>query len=274
MIPLVILDLDGTLIGASGKVLPCVWASVERARESGVRFAVCTGRPGFGVAAQVARRLDPDTPHVFQSGAQVAYLDGNTVQASALKEAQLRALVKASRDLGAVLELYTPQNLYVERTTDLSQAHAKMIGVTAIVRDLQEVAAQEPVVRGQWVVPSERLDDVLGARVDGIESSVATSPALGGAVFVSLTRSGVSKRSAVELLCARLEIDPRHAMAVGDSAGDLGMLEAVGLPRVMGNATPDLRERFAEGVLGDVEACGVSEALEQARTQRAPSRRG
>lgn len=272
MIPLVILDIDGTLIGSNAQVLPCVWEAVDRAREAGVRMAVCTGRPGFGVAAKVAQRLDPNTPHVFQNGAQVTYLDGNVLQASALKEANLRALVRTARELGETLELYTPQSLYVERKTELSEAHAKMIGVTAIVRDLQEVAANEPVVRAQWVVPAGRLEAVLAAKVDGVEPGVATSPALEDAYFVSLTRSGVGKRSAVELLCKRLEIDPRHAMAVGDSIGDVGMLDAVGHPRVMGNAADALRERFPENLLGDVEDCGVSEALVQARAQRAPAK--
>jgi hydroxymethylpyrimidine pyrophosphatase-like HAD family hydrolase len=50
MIPLVILDLDGTMIGQSGQVSQAVWAAVERAREDGIKLALCTGRPNLGVA--------------------------------------------------------------------------------------------------------------------------------------------------------------------------------------------------------------------------------
>lgn len=263
MIPLALLDLDGTLIGQDGQVQACVWEAAERARDAGVRLALCTGRPGFGVAARVARRLDPDTPHIFQSGAQITYLDGDTIQVSALKEQATVKLVRHARELGVVLELYTPNALYVERRTEISEAHAKIIGVTAIVRDLSDVAAGEPVVRAQWVVQPDRLDDALAAGVDGVEPSIATSPALPDTFFVSLTRAGVDKGSAARLLCERLEIDPAQAMAVGDSPGDVSMLDLVGFPRVMGSGDPEMIVRYGDPLPG-VEECGAVDALEQA----------
>lgn len=264
MIPMVILDLDGTLIGSSGQVETCVWEAATRAREAGVRLAVCTGRPGFGVAARVARRLDPDTPHIFQNGAQVTYIDGDTLQMSALREQATLALVRRARELGVVLELYTPDGLYVERRTDISEAHAKMIGVNAIVRDLAEVAGAEPVVRAQWVVPPDRLGDVEAVEVAGVHLSTATSPALPDTFFISITRAGVDKGTAVRLLAERLEMDPANLMALGDSTGDVSMLEAVGHPRVMGSGDPSVIARFPDGVLPGVEACGAAQALDEA----------
>lgn len=268
MNPLALLDLDGSLIGSSGQVESCVWDAAERARDAGVRLAVCTGRPGFGVAARVARRLDPDTPHIFQSGAQITYIDGDTLQVSALKENAILTLVRAARELGVVLELYTPNALYVERRTDISEAHAKMIGVTAIVRDLAEVAVAEPVVRAQWVVPASRLDDVLSVVVEGIETSTATSPALPDANFVSLTRAGVDKGSAARWLCDRLEIDPALVMGLGDSPGDVPMLDVVGFPVTMGSGDPDVIARYDGNAVRGVDECGAATALERATKQK------
>ena len=128
MIPLVVLDLDGTIIGASGQVDQCVWDAAEAAVEAGVKLAVCTGRPGFGAAQRIAQRLGAGNPHVFQSGAHVGYTDGRTVKVVSLKESDTRQLIEASRRHGVVLELYTPDSLYVERSTPLSQRHAATIG--------------------------------------------------------------------------------------------------------------------------------------------------
>ena len=269
MIPLVVLDLDGTLIGASGQVEPCILEAADAAREAGVRLAICTGRPGFGIAAKVARRIDPDTPHVFQNGAQITYLDGDTLQVSGLKEDQVRALVKAARDLGLVLELYTPDTLYVERKTEISEAHATMIGVTALKRDLLDVAANEPVVRAQWVVPPDRYDEAMAVAVDGVHAHPATSPALPGTYFVSLTRGAIDKGSALRKLTDRLEIDPAHVMAIGDSPGDVAMLEAVGHPRVVESGDPEVVARWAAYRLPGVEACGAAVGLRDAITRRA-----
>lgn len=264
MIPLVVFDLDGTLIGSSGQVDNRFWEAAEEALTAGVKIAVCTGRPGMGIALKVAKRLGAANPHVFQSGAHVGYTDGRTVKVVALKESDTRQIIELSRDAGAMLELYTPNSLYVERTTDLSERHAAMIGVTALVRDLEDVAASEPVVRAQWVVPLSAEMDLAAQAPAGVQRSHAVSPALPDMAFVSLTREGVSKASAVKVLAEHMRIPLERVMAVGDSEGDLPMLLEVGHPRIMANATPDLLERFP--VLGPVDEVGAIEALEEALT--------
>lgn len=263
MIPLVVLDLDGTVIGSEGIVKPCVYEAAQRYREAGGAVAVCTGRPNAGVAQKVAARLGPSTPHAFQNGAVVCYPDGDPLRVAALREAATLALVEKARELGAVLELYTPTTLYVERKTEMSEAHAKMIGVGAIVSDLQEVAQTEPVVRAQWVVTPAQRALVEALVIEGVQGSVATSPALPGAYFISVTQAGVSKASAVQQLAEAHKVDLRDVMAVGDSEGDVPMLDAVGHPVVMENAPASVRARY-DTVAGSVEACGVAGALEEA----------
>lgn len=264
MIPLVILDLDGTMIGSSSQVSAEVWTAVEAARSDGIKLAVCTGRPGLGIALRAAKRLGPSNPHVFQSGAHLAFPDGETLKASSLREKAALQLVQHARAVGLVLEMYTPQHLYVERKTPMSEAHAKLLGVAAIVRDLSEVVANEPVVRAQWVLRPDQEADAAGITVDDVTVSRATSPGLPDTLFVSLTRKGVSKGSAVRDLAAHLKVPLEHTMAVGDTTGDLPMLEAVGYPVVMGNGQEALKARF-ERVVGDVDADGVIEALDLAR---------
>ena len=267
MIPLVILDLDGVVIGASGQVIASVWEAAEAARAAGVKIAVCTGRPGLGVALRAARRLGPNVPHVFQSGAHIAFPDGETLMASSLREAAALKLVQHARELGLVLELYTPNHMYVERRTLVSETHAKMIGVPALVRDLAEVAQNEPVIRAQWILTPDQESQASALHVPDVQVSRATSPAQPGTLFVSLTRKGVSKGSAVVTLCKHLRIPIEKVMAVGDSTGDLPMLELVGFPVVVGNAEPAMLERFPSVV--DAESGGVVEAL--AMAVRGPS---
>lgn len=263
MIPLVVLDIDGTIVGVGGQVQQCVWDAVDRATEAGVKVAACTGRPALGSALRIAQRLGPNNPHVFQSGAHVGYPDGRTLKASALGDAATRQLIESSRRLGIVLELYTPNSLFVERKTPLSESHAKLLGVAPIVRDLEDVAAKEPVVRAQWVVPEGREHELAAHAPEGVQVSHATSPALPGIAFVSVTNEGVSKASAVVRLAEHLRIDLDDVMAVGDSAGDIPMLDVVGHPRVMANATAEVLERY-RNVVGDVEECGAVQALDEA----------
>ena len=268
MIPLVVVDLDGTIIGKDGQVKLCVWQSVERATALGLKVAVCTGRPAFGLALKVAERLGPDNPHIFQGGAHIAYPDGRTLKVTALGETESRAMIVASRKLNVVLEIYTPTNMYVERKTDLSERHAKLIGVTAIVRDLEEVVALEPVIRAQWVVKPALRESVIAAAPQGTTVSEATTPGLPNIAFVTVTRGGTSKASAVAYLAERLKVPLRNVMAVGDSENDVPMLEIVGHPRVMANSSAGVLARFST-VVGDVEQCGAAEAIDEAVKLRA-----
>ena len=264
MIPFVLLDLDGTVIGSSGQVLACVWNTVDKVKAAGIKLAVCTGRPRVGVAKRVAERLGKSVPHIFQNGAMIAYADGDVVELHALKEANTRALIAHARAHNLALEVYTSNALYVERRTPLSEAHAKLIGATAIVRNLEDVAENEPVVRAQWVIPLAKEAEARELTLPGVQTSSAVSPALQGTLFISVTAKDVSKGSAVRTLIQRERFKQENVMAVGDSVGDLPMLEAVGHPVVMAEAPAELRERFF--TVGRVDECGVVEALERALT--------
>ncbi len=262
MLPIVFLDLDGTLVGSSGQVSEPVWQAVEQAKEAGIKLVICTGRPCEGVTKKIAMRLDENRPHIFQNGALTCFPSGKVVKALALPESISKEIIDYSREHSLTLEIYTPNEVFIERKTRLSEAHAKMIGVVPIVRDLTEVAEAEPVIRAQWVVSFEEADKVLDFKPEGIQLGKATSPALLDTYFISLTRTGVSKGSAVTALAKSFDIKLSEAMAVGDSLGDKSMLEVVGHPIVMGDAVPELKNLYTS--VGNVEENGVVEALAKA----------
>src|SRR5690606_34529780 len=107
---LVLLDLDGTVIGLDGQVSPEVWEAAARAREAGVRIAVCTGRAACGVALDVAKRLDPDAPHIFHNGALM--LAGEEVLlCEELPAEPLREVVAHARQHTLTVELYTTHDI-------------------------------------------------------------------------------------------------------------------------------------------------------------------
>ena len=71
MIRLVLMDVDGTLVGASGPHAT-TWPALDEARARGVRLGLCTGRFGRGLAEEYAARVDADGLHVFQNGAVIS----------------------------------------------------------------------------------------------------------------------------------------------------------------------------------------------------------
>jgi hypothetical protein len=264
--PMIFLDLDGTLVGPSGDVAPEVWVGLEAARARGQRLSVCTGRPSGGVASRVARRLDPDAPHVFYGGALVARA-GAALHVDPVPEPDARALlaIAAALDPARVaLEVYTPDRVLLAADSAHSRRHARGIGVEVDVLsapDLDAVLSSTPIVKLQWVTPDGPLADDLATRApQTCFSAAAGSPAFPDLHFVTVTARGVDKGSAVRRAAAALGFAPSECAAVGDSYNDLPMLEVVGHPFVMGNAEPELRARYPN--LPPVTAHGVLSALD------------
>lgn len=266
---LVCIDVDGTLVGSSGTVLPAVWAAAEQARADGLRLALCSGRPGFGITREYARRLDPDGWHVFQNGASVIFLPTGRSLSTALPPGLVTELIARARRTGRILEIYSDTEYATETTAEPARQHAALLGVPFAPRRLDTLPGA--IVRAQWLLPSDEapasgaLSEVLrAAAADGLEATPSTSPIMPDTIFVNMTPGGVSKASAVRAVAAACGIPLDEVMFVGDSHNDVGALRAVGYPVAMGNAEPEVREA-ARATVGHVDDGGLIEALELAR---------
>src|SRR5690554_3144130 len=261
-VDLVLLDLDGTVIGEDGQVAPEVWGAAARAREAGVRIAVCTGRAACGVALDVAERLDPGAPHIFHNGALILGPARQVLLSEELPAQRLRGLVQHARNHTLTLELYTTRDIFVDRICERCARHAEVLGLEVSERDLLEVLETEPVVRAHWIVAPQAIDLATSVQLPGCEVGRASSPALPESLFASVTREDVSKGSAARWAARALDVSLERTMAVGDSPGDVSMLEVVGWPRVMRDGHPDVVGRFPN--LPGVEEQGGALALDQA----------
>jgi Cof subfamily protein (haloacid dehalogenase superfamily) len=263
-LPLIFLDLDGTLIGPDGWVSDRVWEAVDEVLAAGVTLAACTGRTRQGVAREIARRLGQDGFHVFDSGAVIASHDGRVLSAHRLDAGSLTRIIEHARRLGpeTMVELYTPDGIYVERMTWRCKRHAEVLGLTVCEADLEEVTARGDVIRAHWIAPPEDLDEALSNDLPECQVAVASSPALPESMFASITAGGVSKGSAALEIARHIGVSLADAMAVGDSPGDLPVLEVVGHPRVMGDSGEALRQRFK--TVPSVEEHGAIAALREA----------
>ncbi|GLV46840.1 hydrolase [Thermus sp. LT1-2-5] len=266
MVRLVFLDVDGTLVGKEG-VPECVWPAVEAAKARGLRLALLTGRPGRGETLRLARRLDPEGLHVFESGAVVLSLTQDPHEPGAqpffvapLPEEAAQEVVRLARRLGLPLEGYTADGgFFVEGDSPLLQDHQRLLGLEAEGADLLRL--QSPLVRLQVLADANApLGALLDALPQELSAHIAESPKMPGVRFVSLTRKGVGKRLGAQLVAEAHGLDLKACAMVGDGENDLEVIQAVGLGIAMGNA-PLRVKRVAKKVVAPVEACGLAEAL-------------
>jgi Cof subfamily protein (haloacid dehalogenase superfamily) len=270
------IDVDGTLVGATGVVHPSIWATAQSARERGIHLVLCSGRPAFGVALGYAHRLDPDGWHVFQNGASIVHLATGTSsdatgssdqhsiaqsRSAPLSSDSVATLIARARSSGEVLELYGDDTYVIESTSAWAQAHAELLGVPFAPRSFESLT--QPVVRAQWLLSSERAAQYMSAPHPGLEVAQSTSPLMPDTQFVGITKEGVSKGNAIRSVAAAYGILLGDVMYVGDAGNDLSALRIVGHPVAMANADPAVR-KVAAHLVGHVDEGGLAQALEMA----------
>jgi Cof subfamily protein (haloacid dehalogenase superfamily) len=268
-IRLIGIDVDGTLVGASGKVHPRVWAAAERAREMGIHLTLCSGRPAFGLALEYARRLDAGGWHVFQNGASVVNLRTGESRSAALPRECVDVMIAQARDTGRVLELYSDKDYVAESTSDWAREHADLLGVAFARRPFESLTGA--VVRAQWLVSAADADRVRATIPPGVEVAQSTSPLMPETQFVGVTRKGVSKGTAMRAIADEYAVELRDVMYIGDAGNDLPALEVVGHPVAMGGASPAVRAA-AKSTVAAPEDGGVADALDLAMTTYSEAR--
>jgi Cof subfamily protein (haloacid dehalogenase superfamily) len=266
MIRLVFTDVDGTLVGSSGTVLPAVWVAAERARAAGLRVAICTGRPAFGDAHGYAQRLDPDGWHIFQNGASVLHLATAQSLSTPIPPASVTALIERARAIGRILELYTDTEYAVESTSARARAHAGLLGVPFAPRPFESL--EGTIVRAQWLVARDEEDEAVADDTGGLERSSSTSPVMPDTAFVNMTAPGVDKAHAVRAIAAQYRVPLDEVMFVGDGNNDIAAMRSVGFPVAMANAEPAVHA-IARQAVRHVDEAGLVDAFALAVDDRA-----
>ena len=267
-IRLIFMDVDGTLVGASGEVHPRVWEALAPLRDAGVHLATCTGRPGFGVTRALAGRLDPAGWHVFQNGASVARLDGSASRSAGLAAETVAGLLAQARATGRTLELYADDG-YAARPGPADREaraprHALLIGAPYDARDVDAFAAEARVVRGQWMIAHDELPAVMADPPPRGRLVPSGSPMMPETTFVSVLDPAIDKVTGVRAVAEAYGVPLSAVMFVGDGGNDARAMRAVrdagGWALAPANGEPEALEE-AQGVVGHVEEGGLADAL-------------
>ncbi|MET4782013.1 HAD family hydrolase [Glaciihabitans sp. UYNi722] len=238
---LIVLDLDGTLLGAAGLVSERNAAALHRASEAGARVVIATGRPPRWIEPL---KVDvPSSTALCCNGGIIMDLDSGTVITSyPLDGARLLTAITELRSTGAefsvgveglpefgiALEPTFPFRGDSEvRRTEVAELCAAYV-VKALIRT--EPGEEQAVISH---FDSFYRDDFTLTR--------STNDGL-----IEISLAGITKGAVIEGLAKEWGISPEHAIAFGDMPNDIEMLRWAGWSVAMGNADDTVKAIASE----------------------------
>ena len=252
---LVAIDMDGTLLPTFAREMSRRTAqALKAAQEAGITVAIATGRrTAYTAPLLEGLGLRADTPLITSNGAVTRTLGGEPVDRCQLEARVARGLCGLLRPFGAMVFTFDKPGRGELVLEDLEQAQGRIaIWVEAnrnaieVVKPLEQALTdgEDPIqgmVTGGLSKMRKAEQALKASEWSGSCECIRTEYPGRDLSILDLLPPGVSKGWALERLAARLGVDRRATMAIGDNWNDVDMLEWAGQGVMMGNAATELR---------------------------------
>jgi len=251
--------MDGTLLAPDGTVSDRVAAAVRAARGAGIHVVPVTGRPPqalwslaaaaglgpFGVCSNGAALVDLDRRQLLEVDHIPGEIAAALVQHARVAEPAIRFAVDG-------LDRFSHEASFFDRPVDWEEDITEVDDLTPVLfAGCIKLIARRPGLSAAELIG--RLSPLLGSNVH-----VTTS----GLDWVDIGLVGVTKATALARACARLGIEPRDVIAVGDNHNDLSMIDWAGHGVAVANAVPEVLQAAARVVPSNA-GDGVAVLLEE-----------
>ncbi|WP_455427432.1 pyridoxal phosphatase [Dryocola sp. LX212] len=257
------LDLDGTLLTPQKTILPESLAALERARESGYKVVIVTGRHHVAIHP-FYQALALDTPAICCNGTYLYdYHAKKVLTADPLQPAQATQLIDLldAHDVHGLMYvdnamLYQRPTGHVTRTENWARSLPEaQRPVFRHVNSLRE-AAHEVDAIWKFALTDEAIPKLQNfAR--SVEEQLGLACEWSWHDQVDVAQRGNSKGKRLAQWVESEGLSMEQVIAFGDNFNDLSMLEAAGLGVAMGNADEAIKAR-ADLVIGTNLEAGIA----------------
>ena len=285
---LIAIDMDGTLLPTGSQTISDRNARALRAaQEAGITVAIATGRrPAYTLPLLAGLGLRADTPLIASNGAVLSTLGGGVIERCHMPSRVARGLCGVLRPFGAVVFTFDRPGRGELVLEDIDHAHGRIAMWVETNRNAIEVVkplelalvdGDDPIqgMAAGTIFEMKEAERALKASEWAAEcEAVRTEYPARDISILDLLPPGVSKGWALERLAARLDVDRKETMAIGDNWNDADMLEWAGQGIVMANAAQELRtvakmRGWKQAPSNDED--GVAVVLERVLAKMAPA---
>jgi len=277
-IRIIALDIDGTLLNSRWEVSAGNRAAITEAARRGIEVALVTGRR-YDFALPVALQIESPLTMIVNNGALVRTKEGRTLMRHLLPRETARRVLLATepwRDSTAVVFDRPKANQVMLQTIKWEDAtrgsyYARNREFLAEAKPLESCLDDDPIqVMFTGGVAAMREAELALRRVRFTEAFALAVTVYEDKDFsmIDVIHPAVSKGAALAEWAGARGVAPGEILAIGDNHNDLEMLSFAGVPVVMGNSVPELKQRGwhvtrtndEDGVAAAIERFALAEA--------------
>jgi Cof subfamily protein (haloacid dehalogenase superfamily) len=266
------LDIDGTLLNSKFEVSAANRAAIAEATQRGIEVALVTGRR-YDFAMPVANQIDAPITMIVNNGALVGTKDGRILLRHLLPKETARRVVQATepwRGATAVVFDRRQANQVILQSIDWNDPtrggyYRRNREFLAEAKPLESCLTEDPIqVMFTGGVALMREAESALQRVQFREEFNLAVTVYEDRDFsmIDVIHPGVTKGASLAEWTASRGILPQEILAIGDNRNDLEMLSFSGIPVVMGNCVPELKQRGWH-ITGSNDDDGVAAAIER-----------
>lgn len=261
---LLVLDLDGTLTNRKKEVTKRTRRSLIQAQERGVKIALASGRPTYGMAPLADMLgLKEYGGYVlsYNGGEIIDWKTGETIYAKLLDPEVIPYLYRCATEGGFAIVTYNGKYVVTEHPDDKYVQKEALLNVMTLQKvDNFLEAVRFPVAKCLIVGEPRglaKLETEMRAQLEGRMGVFRSEP-----YFLELVPDGIDKAQSLSVLLEHTGLKREETIAVGDGYNDLPMIQFAGVGIAMSNAQEVVR-RHADYVTLSNEEEGVAAVVEK-----------
>ncbi|WEG72929.1 HAD family hydrolase [Vagococcus intermedius] len=272
---IIFIDVDGTLCMPNGKVPNSASEAIKKARLSGHKVFLCTGRSKPELTEDI---LQIGFDGIIGAGGGYIEVQNNIIMHKRMPEAAVKEVINYFNqyEIGYYIEsndgLFGSDNCLetivrqvtkgMEHQEEYDKAKSEFDWFEEIlIESNKKVLDYSNVNKISFISNGHKYENVAKKFEELFQMHRTTVPQF-GPESGEISIKGVDKQTAIEMILNHLKVDKKNTLAYGDGNNDLAMFAGVEYGVAMSNATPELK-KIAKEITELAEQDGLANSFKR-----------
>lgn len=265
---LLAVDMDGTLLDDDKNVTAENLKAIEKIKQMGVKFVICSGRIPGGLRFYMDK-ISKEQPIISCNGGIILDEKRDFIYYKPMSTDNALMLVDFLRDNGDPYYHFYDGDILCTERFDYGAANYHKFCLTIerehrleirIVPDAKEYIKEHPDNIRKFVIMNSDLEFIEKLREKLLTESLIEITS-SDASNIEVMESGISKGSGIKILAEHYGFSIEECIAIGNDQNDVSMIEAAGLGVAMKNASQSIKDKADYVTVNDNNNDGIAEVI-------------